>query len=119
MSRSESRQRTKIITVRVDEEEYELITELAKAARCSQAEIARAILFDRDPQPAPVPCSERHPGCTTHHRNLVDGYRDQRHREELAVEAETGGYAGDLAHWRAMGGNLTTFAAWLRTNRAS
>ncbi len=116
---SESRQRTKIITVRVYDDEYALITELAAAARCSQAEVVRSIVFDHEPQPAPVPCSPKHTNCTRHHRDVVDSYRDQRYREELALEAETNGLAGDIALWKANGGTMTTFVSWLKHTRAA
>lgn len=116
---SESRQRTLGVFVRTDEGEHQLLVELAKRARCTPAELIRAIVFDREPAKLPVPCSPRHEGrCTPHHRSLVDGYRDQRQREELELENETGGYAGDLARWRENGGTLVTFVEYLRQRGA-
>ena len=51
---SESRQRTRIVTVRVYESEYDYIAALADQLGCSRAEIARAKIFDRPPVPAPM-----------------------------------------------------------------
>ena len=114
MSSSESRQRTAFLAIRLDEQEMAFIEALADGAGTSKAEVARALIFGRSATPAPVPCSPSHPGCTNHHRALVDGYRDQRYREELALEAETGMHAGDIAFWKENGGRLTTFGDWIR-----
>jgi hypothetical protein len=114
---SESRQRDRIITVRVDDLEYKFIDQLAAAAKCSRAEIVRAIVFEREPVPQPPRCSERHLHCTNGHREMVAEYRDQRYREELAVEAMTGNHPGDIADWKARGGRLTTFTTWLKAHR--
>jgi hypothetical protein len=116
---SERRQRARILTVRVDDLEYAVINDLAQAAGVSLAEMARAILFDRQPATPVVPRSPDHDHCTPHHRDVVDRYRDERARQELELEAITGGYPGDLEHWRQNGGQLTTFQTWLRSQQAS
>lgn len=113
---SESRLRTKMLPVRMTDDEYDTLFVLAQHQRCSMAEMARAILFDRDPVSDFPGCSSRHVGCTPHHRDLIDRYDDQHRRELARREDETGNYAGDLAQWRASGGTLTTFKDWLVSN---
>lgn len=115
---SASRQRDRILTVRLDDHEYAMIDALADGVGTTRAEAARAILFGRGATTPVVPCSPAHPGCTSHHKELIDAYRDVRYREELALENETGMHAGDIEFWRANGGRLTTFGDWLSSNRA-
>jgi hypothetical protein len=66
-----------------------------------------------------VPCSRRHrKHCSAWHSNLVQSYREERHRQEVAFEALTGGYAGDQAHAKAKGHSVITFTDWLKANRS-
>ena len=95
-----------------------LVHDLAEHHGVSMAEMVRAIVFDREPATPVVPCSPFHENCTAAHRDVVDGYREQRTREELALEAETGNYRGDLALWRENGNRLTNFNDWLKGRTA-
>ena len=114
MGRSEKRQRNGFLAIRLDGKEAEFIAALAAQQGVSKSEVARALIFGRSTTPPPVPCSPNHTGCTASHRTLVDGYREQREREELALEAETGLHRGDIEFWKANGGRLTTFGDWLQ-----
>lgn len=114
MSGSENRARQKFLPLRMDEVEAAWLQEQADRAGITRSELARALIFGRQPARAVVPCNTRHTGCTAHHRNLVDSYRDQRQRELEALEVETGGYRGDHELWEANGGRLTTFGDWLK-----
>lgn len=113
---SDSRQRTKLVAVRLYEHEYDQLTTAAENAGVSTAELVRAVLFNRAPQPRTVSCSPFHEHCNPHHRNLVDGYRDQHYRELLALEGETGMHQGDIDHWKETGGRMTTFGDWIKSN---
>lgn len=62
-----------------------------------------------------IPCSPRHKSCSPAHAELVNDYQAERYRQEIALEAVTGGYEADYEHWRAKGGKLITFAEWLRS----
>jgi hypothetical protein len=65
-----------------------------------------------------TPCSKKHEKhCSSSHADLVRSYRLERHRQEVAHEALTGGYAGDRELARANGVSLITFGAWLKANR--
>jgi hypothetical protein len=66
-----------------------------------------------------IPCSPKHKKhCSRWHFELVQGYRLERHRQEIQHEAVTGGYAGDAAHARATGHTQPiTFQDWLKANR--
>lgn len=116
---SERRQRTEFVAVRLDPLEMAWLSEQAIAASTSRSELVRALVFGRAPVRKPAPCSPKHDDCTRHHRELVDGYHDQRYREELQQEAETGLNRGDLELWAANGGHLTTFADWLTSTARS
>lgn len=109
---SNRRQRETGVFVRVLPHERAWLDHRAAEFGCTPAELIRAIVFERNPV-AVVPCSQGHIGCTTHHRDLVDGYRDQRYREELELEAVTGMHDTDIAIWRENGNRLTTFRDWL------
>ena len=115
---SENRARGQFLPVRLDDLEAEWIAEQAKKIGLSRGALARAIIFGRPPEPKVTPCSPNHEHCTAHHRGVVDGYRDQRYREEMAVADDTGLYRGDLDLWEANGGKLTTFADWLQGRTA-
>jgi hypothetical protein len=65
-----------------------------------------------------VPCSAKHKHCTKAHSELVWGYRVERRRQELDLEAITGGYAADKADYLARGGRpLITFKQWLAAHK--
>ena len=66
-----------------------------------------------------VGCSPRHHHCSPAHGALVAGYRDERYRQELTWEGDTGAYAGDHRHWVEKGGSLVTFKDWLIANKGS
>ena len=110
---SENRARPQGVFVRMHDEERAWMDARAKELGCTAAELARAIIFDRKPITV-VPCSKGHVGCTSQHRDQVDGYRDQRYREELEFEAATALLPGDIDIWLARGNRLTTFRDWLR-----
>lgn len=61
-----------------------------------------------------MPCAPRMLGCTTRclHRQLVENYRDARQAWEDQAEAETHGYATELAEY-AEANPGPTFKAWL------
>jgi hypothetical protein len=48
---------------------------------------------------------------------MVQGYRDERYRQEIQLERITGNYPGDIIHWEAKGGKLIDFRDWLKANR--
>lgn len=48
---------------------------------------------------------------------MVREYQREREREETALEAVTGAYAGDVEHFKAKGGQLITFKQWLKGHR--
>lgn len=64
-----------------------------------------------------VACSSRHRHCSPAHSRLVNDYRLERERQEMALEAVTGGYSGDHRFWRATGGHLIDFHEWLKYNK--
>lgn len=115
---SEKRQRTRFLGVRLYDEEYTYLSARAAELGCSMSELMRARALGRPPQPRRAPCSPNHPDCTVHHRDLVDGYRDQREREERAVEDLTGNHDGDRRLWKENGGRFTTFTDWLKGRSA-
>lgn len=63
-----------------------------------------------------MPCSPGMSSCRAGcgHRALVMAYRVERHRQEMAREAVTGGYATELAEHPP----LITFAEWLTQHAA-
>lgn len=64
-----------------------------------------------------TPCSPRHKSCNPFHADMVREYQREREREETALEAVTGAYAGDVEHFKAKGGQLITFKQWLKGHR--
>jgi hypothetical protein len=64
-----------------------------------------------------TPCSPRHRSCSPAHSALVEDYRSERHRQEIALEAITGGHIADKQHWEAKGGKLIDFADWLKAHK--
>lgn len=65
-----------------------------------------------------LPCSAKHKGCTKAHSDLVWSYRAERRRQELKLEAITGGYKADRELYFAQGGApLITFKAWITSSR--
>lgn len=58
-----------------------------------------------------MPCPPRMQGCRASclHRQLVEAYRIERHRQEGEREAATGGYATELSEYR----QLVTFRQWI------
>lgn len=64
-----------------------------------------------------VACSPKHKSCSAAHSALVQGYRDERHRQEVQLEGWTGGYVGDVIQWMAKGGKLIDFRDWLKAHR--
>jgi hypothetical protein len=116
---SETRAREAFLSVRMDAAEEAWIVQMAYEQGVTKAELARAIIFGRSPRVAVVPCNDAHVGCTRQHRDLVDSYRDQRYREELELENETGLYRGDLEFWHENGGRLTTFRQWLDAHKTA
>jgi hypothetical protein len=64
-----------------------------------------------------TPCSPHHKHCSPSHADLVRSYRAERERQEINVEAITGGYAEDYEHWKAKGGNMIDFGRWLKAHR--
>ena len=64
-----------------------------------------------------VPCSPKHKHCSPAHAPLVAGYRAERQRQELLLEAETNGYEGDIKLWKANGNKLINFKTWLIAHR--
>ena len=64
-----------------------------------------------------VTCSAKHKHCSRFHAALVRGYQVERERQEIALEAITGGHSGDREHWAATGGRLIDFKQWLIAHR--
>lgn len=64
-----------------------------------------------------APCSPRHKSCSPAHAALVDGYRQERERQEQHLEDVTGNYAGDIEHLKAKGHILIDFQQWLKANK--
>lgn len=61
-----------------------------------------------------VPCSAKHKGCTKAHSELVWGFRAERRRQELELEAITKGHKADeVDHFARGGKKLITFKQWL------
>ena len=62
-----------------------------------------------------MPCSARMIGCKRSclHRQMVQEYRLERHRQELVREAETNGHAAELALYPP----IVTFKDWLKSMR--
>lgn len=64
-----------------------------------------------------VPCSPKHKHCSPAHTQLVAGYREERARQEILLENETGNYAGDLKWHKENGKTIITFKTWLKSNK--
>lgn len=64
-----------------------------------------------------TPCSPRHRSCSPAHADLVSNYRVEHHRQEVQLELITGGHQSDYEHWKAKGGKLIDFAAWLKAHK--
>jgi hypothetical protein len=64
-----------------------------------------------------IPCSPRHKSCSPAHAELVESYRIERHRQEVELEAATGGYAGDIAFYKATNGWIVSFGDWLKAHK--
>ena len=64
-----------------------------------------------------TPCSPRHRSCSKAHAELVESYRSERHRQEVALEGVTNGHAQDYEHWKAKGGKLIDFGQWLKAHK--
>lgn len=118
VSHSTHRRRDHFRGIRLYAEEDAQLQSAADLLHTTVPELIRAVMFNRPLQQRPR-CTAKHPSCTHHHKDLVDGYRDQQHRERLAVEKLTGAHHGDMQHWRATGGRLTTFGDWLRAHKIS
>lgn len=66
-----------------------------------------------------VPCSRKHGKfCSPAHAQLVAGYRDERTRQELLFENETGHHKGDMKIWRE-NNTMITFKTWLISNKTT
>ena len=65
-----------------------------------------------------MPCSPRHHHCSPSHAALVAGYRDERHRQEIAHESILTN-KGEKELWKENGGTLITFKMWLKANSGS
>lgn len=61
-------------------------------------------------------CHPRHRQCSWHHANLVGGYVEERQRQALKAEAESLGYATELAEYLEAH-PLITFKHWLIGSR--
>jgi hypothetical protein len=64
-----------------------------------------------------TPCSPRHKSCSPTHAAMVWEYRAERARQEVRLEAVTGGYIADHDHWKAKGGKLISFGDWLKAHK--
>lgn len=106
------RQRTDFIGVRLRPDEKRELIKMADEVGCTPAELLRARAFDRPPEI--WRCAKGHKGCTAAHRDLVNSYRVERHRQEVEQEGLTGGHQSDLDYLKAKGHKIITFADWLR-----
>lgn len=61
-------------------------------------------------------CQPKHRQCSWHHSQLVGGYLDERQRQTLKAEAESNGYATELATYLEAH-PLITFKHWLIGSR--
>ena len=116
MSHSESRTREAFIGLRLTDAEKAELQGWAGQLGVTAPEMLRAWLFGHEITERPR-CSRHHPSCTTQHHELVQGYRLDRHNQEIALENATGLRPGELQVWRENGGKLPTFAEWLRGQR--
>ncbi|QXO13746.1 hypothetical protein SEA_DUMPTRUCK_94 [Gordonia phage DumpTruck] len=59
-------------------------------------------------------CNGRHRQCSRHHADLVQGYREERYRQEISLEQ---GEAMQFRDHDSEGLTLITFKDWLRGSR--
>lgn len=64
-----------------------------------------------------LPCSPRHGKyCSMAHSALVRDYREERERQETANETVLS-MRGETEYWKATGGQLIDFKAWLLAHK--
>ena len=61
-------------------------------------------------------CTPSHRSCSAYHASLVDGYREERYRQEMVREAECMDYETEIAEYNRTH-DMITFKKWLIGSR--